>query len=685
MSKEILNTVVNPTQRNIFIKKGVESDIDFLYMFPTKYYDFREVYDVITEELNEKYICLRGIVESISRNDIYKITTLELKVERSDYPVRITFFASSSYQYDKLCSFKYIYTYVCGQLKLKTYRKYDGTVMKYYEIANPIAFSNTKKACSKIMATYPKHKGMTEAYKEKILYTALTSVPVSETLPKSLRDKYELVDKNAAIYELHHPHSMNNVQMALNRILCDDLLYFFCKMYEEERNSQKNTVFKLEHSTVMDKVLKLLPYDLTSDQFKVLAELKYKATSGERLNALVQGDVGCGKSIIAFILMLLFAENHYQSVLLAPTLVLAEQHFTQLNELAKNFGFKVGFLSSSLKAAEKKKLLKEIKEGTIDMIVGTHSVISNEVEFSNLALCVIDEEHRLGVKQRELLAQKSTTGVHTISFSATPIPRSLAKTIYGSTDIYEVKTMPAGRKAIKTKVISEEFLALNMAEKVIKDGSQVYVVCPAIDSNSEESCIRTVKNTAKIYEQRLNIPVGVITGKESKSSVLETLEKFKDGSLKVLIATTIVEVGVNVPNATLITINDAYMFGLATLHQLRGRVGRGNKQGYCLLLSEKETERLKVLENTNDGFEIAKQDLAFRKMGNLIGSEQSGNHRFYKELLANPELTQKSKLLAQEIVNSNMQSTIYEDFEKRSEKIYLDIGNTKIYSDKKAE
>ena len=661
--------------RKIFEKKGVASDIDFSYMFPTRFYDFTKR-SYVNKDAIGSFGCFKGVIKKIKKNDVHKIITCELTECDTEQPFQLTVF--STREYDWYCSLKEKEIYICGKLTENTYTTWQGEVITSLVVSAPFAVSEYK-SIMRIHKVYPKHKGMSAEYKEKVIKQALIQNYIKETIPSDLLQENDLMTKTSAIFAIHNAESLENVRSGIKRILAEDLTYFFAKLEMEQRGFS-NTSNYITHKVgkSMQTVLDYLPYDLTDDQKQVLKTMIHKTSSGERLNTLVQGDVGCGKSIIAFLMMLVFADNGYQSVLMAPTQVLAEQHALELSNYASLCGYEVVFLHGSLSAKERKTALAKISSGEAKLIVGTHSVISDDVCFQSLALTIIDEEHRFGVEQRDKLSEKAKEGVHTISFSATPIPRSFAKTIYGKTTIEDIKTMPSGRSPVKTKVVAEERLALNMAEKVISEGSQVYVVCPLIETDDEDNKLRSVKQTAKVYEERLGLEVGVVSGRESKKSISETLQRFKSGELKVLVATTVVEVGVNVPNATLITINDAYMFGLAGLHQLRGRVGRGQKQGYCILLSDRDSERLKIMESTTDGFQIAEEDLKLRGAGNLLGEEQSGKHRFLTEVLANPELAKTCKNIAIELVNRKQTDTLFEEMERRSEKIYCNAEKTKI-------
>lgn len=354
--------------------------------------------------------------------------------------------------------------------------------------------------------------------------------------------------------------------------------------------------------------------------------------TGNCETALVQGDVGSGKTIVAVMLMATMAKSGYQSVLVAPTTVLAEQHYKNIKELCEPFGIKTVFLTSSIKATEKRKITKEINEGKYDIIVGTHSVLNDDIEYNNLALIVTDEEHKFGVAQREKLRNKSTENVHSISMTATPIPRTLATTLYGDwINVYTIKEKPKGRSPVKTIIDNDYESSFEFLNEEIKKGHQCYVVAPKIEKDTKrKSSVLSVKQLTEKLEDFFDevnpsVKIQSLTGKTSAESKSNILNDFSDNKIQILVSTTVIEVGVNIPNATVIAISNAEMFGLASLHQLRGRVGRSNLQSYCLLISDKgNNERLNALVSTNDGFEIAKQDFYQRGSGDLVGVTQSG-------------------------------------------------------------
>ena len=370
----------------------------------------------------------------------------------------------------------------------------------------------------------------------------------------------------------------------------------------------------------------------------------------------------------------LAAMNGYQAVLMAPTRVLARQHFEDIYQLLSPFNINVWYLSGKdLKASERKKVIAGIKDGTVQVVIGTQSVLSDSVEYKNLGLCVVDEEHRFGVTQREALVKRTKEGVHLITMSATPIPRSLAMTIYGdSVSMYTIQTMPIGRKKVVTGLATGRDKIYRFISKSALAGHQTFVVCPMIEDNDDAEGVKSVKEVYKEYRAALpeEIRIATLTGKDAKAKTEETLNAFADGEIDVLIATTVVEVGINIPNATLMVVSNAERFGLAQLHQLRGRVGRSNNglQSYCVLESSDESyealERLNAMVETTSGFDIAMADLRIRGAGDFLGTKQAGSNKFLGLMLSYPSEYETAKRLAIEITENNYRCMIYDQAQK---------------------
>lgn len=653
---------------------GVVSDYDLCHLFPYKFYNFTKEVS-LTPEINEHFGLFKGKITSVQTvrgqfkgGKMVSPGKVKMQLENDTEKLYVTYMGNYNLG-ERLKKFIGSELYVGGKITLFN--------DKYYCMLNPVLTTFDERDLG-IKRVYPKYSGISEEYLDTLIHEVIESKNIVETLPIDVLSSTKVMKKEDSIKMIHDPVSIEALQKAIKRQIFEDLLYFACSLEKENQQKSDTSEFIITNNSFYKKICDSLEFDLTADQKSTVEDMMKNASKGKRINALVQGDVGCGKSIVAFLLMLSMAENGYQAALMAPTLILAEQHYKELSSYASLVEKRVAFLGGKIKAKERKQLLNDIAEGKYDLVVGTHSLISDSVNFHKLGMVIIDEEHRFGVKQRVALIEKAKNGVHTIKFSATPIPRSLAENIFSDNDIYEIKTMPAGRKGIQTSIVSTDKEAIEIVRREIQNGSQAYVVCPLIETEDDKTT-SSVNAVSKLYAKELNVPVATVTGKMSKEAVSENLKKFKEGEIKVLIATTVVEVGVNVPNATVMVIEDAYNFGLAGLHQLRGRVGRGNKAGYCILNSDRDSERLKVMCETTDGFKIAEEDLKLRGAGNLLGEEQSGKNRFLEEALMYPNMFKAAKKYAKSMVENGSDELLISEMEKRNEKVYFKLKKFKAF------
>lgn len=456
------------------------------------------------------------------------------------------------------------------------------------------------------------------------------------------------------------------VKKAKYRLNIDDLLYFALQLEEKKRNLPAGSVYGIHSLAITTKIIKNLPFQLTKDQKSAYEELVNRIRSGKRLNALIQGDVGCGKTILAFLLMFVMADNGFQSVLLAPTQVLASQHYNELKEMAAQYNIDVVYIANGLKKKEREAILKSIEDGSALMIVGTHSVLSKEVKFHDLGLSITDEEHRFGVLQREEITTKAKAGMHTVTMSATPIPRSLSDVLLSTTEVFNIQSMPNGRKPIQTAICASQNTIFQFIKKEIEKGHQAYVVCPLIED--KQGVMEGILSVEQTYTEYANIfgknAVAVLNGKMNEDETEKVIRSFKNGEIKILVSTTVVEVGVNVSNATVIVINNAERFGLASLHQLRGRVGRGNSQGYCILNSvHKNNKRLLALCKYKNGFQIAESDYALRGSGNILGTEQSGSNYYVELSMKYPDLFSELQKYAKKYMDTGEAEMIVKTYQ----------------------
>lgn len=647
-SVQILN--IPPQKVAQLENKGINTLEDLLRYFPKEYLDFSNESEVGIENLG-KNIAVIGKLTSVRHFSSNK-SAIRAEINTSNgMPLDVIWF-NQEYLFDKLSYIKGSKIIVCGKLTRneKYYR---------YSIINPPVFSRAIADSMKIVPVYKKIPGMSADYLTSLIKEARKKVVCKDTLSEEIKKAFNLCDYETLFDKIHSPKSQQDINESKRRLIFEDMYYFANQLYAEA-SAEERSKFVIKDDKITRQVISELPYKLTNDQKNAIKEIHDICISGKRLNALVQGDVGSGKTIIAFLSMLLFAENGYQSVLLAPTQVLANQHYGALLTLAEKYGFKTVILKSKMKVKEKREALQSIKDGSAKLIVGTHSVFSEDVEYNNLALVITDEEHKFGVVQREALAEKCSDGVHSITMSATPIPRSLALTLYGvNKKVITISQMPNGRKPVKTGIVNDDSTVNKFLLKKVKEGQQCYVVCPFVSSSDKEA-MKDVQSVESVYkklsawfsENAPEVRISVINGKMKASDIETVINEFSDGNIDILIATTIVEVGVNVPNANVIVVENAERFGLAQLHQLRGRVGRGNQQGYCLLHSlENDNERLSVMCRTNNGFEIAEADLKNRGTGDLIGTVQSGYNKYVDLILLYPKFFNKVKKYVEETIS----------------------------------
>ena len=478
--------------------------------------------------------------------------------------------------------------------------------------------------------------GLTNNAIRKAVAQALEETKLNEDyLPVDIRKKYHLLLKKKAIREIHFPKDQASMQEARRRLVFDEFFLFMLAMNQLKTDKHKKiTPYTMERREKEKQFINNLPYKLTGAQLRTLQEIDGDMAGGNVMNRLIQGDVGSGKTVLALAALLRATENGYQGAMMVPTEVLAKQHYETIQEMLNPFGVKSALLVGSMKASEKKQILEDIASGKTDIIVGTHALIQEKVSYAKLALVVTDEQHRFGVRQREMLSEKGREP-HMLVMSATPIPRTLAIILYGDLDISLVDELPAERLPIKNCVVGPEYrqTACQFIAKQVASGRQAYVICPMVEANDELE-IENVTDKAEQLAAALppSVRVGILHGKMKPAMKNQVMEQFSCGEIDVLVSTTVVEVGINVPNATVMMIENSERFGLAQLHQLRGRVGRGKYQSYCIFMAgndSKDTmERLSVLGRSNDGFYIASEDLRMRGPGDMFGVRQSGELQF---------------------------------------------------------
>ena len=587
------------------------------------YYPFR--YEVIEEKPKEEWqknerITLEGIIITPARvirlKQKMSMTTFSILYDEEEF--KITLF---NRPWTKM--------FPVGK-KITIFGKYEGgqriTALQYN-------FQALHEQLG-ILPVYPIKDGISQKDIYKYIKKAWDTEKgdIEEFIPEGLRQKYRLIPKKQAIHDIHFPNSMKDVTQSLRHLKYEEFLRFQLSM---QAIKQQEQMVALGHAKLFEvedvwELQKTLSFTLTDDQKMVIEDILHDLSQEKVMYRMVQGDVGCGKTLVAAFGMYACVLSHHQAAFLAPTEILAKQHAQNLKQLLKDFGIVVEVLYASLKPKEKKEILKKLNDNEIDIIVGTHALFQEDVSFHSLGMVVADEQHRFGVFQRRKMLAKGDK-VDFLFMSATPIPRTLAISLYGDMEVSTIKSLPQGRKPITTKLIQSRSMAPILEEVLerIEEGNQCYVVCPAIEKNEDYD----LRNTQEIYQgmqQTLGkkYRIGLLHGKMSAQEKDETMQLFVQQELDILVSTTVIEVGVDVKTANIMIIYDAHRFGLSQIHQLRGRVGRGEMAGYCYLLSDTKDEdslkRLKVCEKTNDGFEIAKYDLQLRGPGDMLGTRQSG-------------------------------------------------------------
>ena len=478
-----------------------------------------------------------------------------------------------------------------------------------------------------IIPIYHLCKGISTKQMSNFINSSLLDYDVSDNLPSVIKDKYGFINEKEALSIIHNPKDENTLKTALKTLKYEELFTYMKKVKElKKKNEEHNSLYiKNIDEEKIKEFINSLPFELTIDQKKVINDMINDLKSDTKMNRLLQGDVGSGKTIVAFVLAYALYTCNFQSALMAPTEILAIQHYENAVKLFKDTNLNVGLLTGKMTLKEKKEVYKKIESGEINFLIGTHALISDNTCFKNLGLVVTDEQHRFGVNQRVALKNKSDN-VDVLMMSATPIPRTYALTIYGDTDVSSIKTMPKGRIPVITKVKKTEELkdVLTGIYSALKNNNQAYVIAPMIEEGVDTDYTNVYDLKHKFELAFKNYTVEILHGKMEKQEKDKIMDDYLNNKINILISTTVIEVGVDVKNATVMVIFDADRFGLSHLHQLRGRVGRNNLQSYCYLISDKDKKRLNIMEETTDGYKISEEDFKLRGQGDLFGNRQSG-------------------------------------------------------------
>lgn len=603
------------------LKLGISTIEDLLTHYPREYKDRSEIIKIADLPMDEPSTFLAQVKEEGQNSRHGRLVYTRMKVYDETGSVGVLW---------------YNQPYMKNSLKIGEWYLFSGKLQKKYgrkEILSPeVERIGENFAGGRIIPVYPASEGISQKMLRNLMEEALSQMSggMREELPLWLRKEYHLAERNFAVENIHFPKTEQGFYDARRRLVFEELFILQTALFQ-----LKNTLedggegIILKKKKALQEAEGLLPFALTNAQKKVLKEIEKDMTSGKIMNRLVQGDVGSGKTAVAMIAAYWAIKNGYQATIMAPTEVLANQHFESFKKVFEPAGIEVVLLTGSLKAKEKRETLEKVANGEAQMIVGTHAVIQKGVEYHKLGLAITDEQHRFGVRQRSTLAEKGEN-VHTLVMTATPIPRTLALILYGDLDISIIDELPPGRQKIDTSAVDSRYhqRIYTFIQKHVKAGRQAYVICPMIEESEKLEVQSVLHYTEELEKELPDCRVACVHGKMKAKEKQEIMDGFAAGEIDVLVSTTVIEVGINVPNATIMLIENAERFGLAQLHQLRGRVGRGSEKSYCILVSDTKTkvakERMKTMTESEDGFIISEKDLKLRGPGEFFGIRQHG-------------------------------------------------------------
>ena len=611
---------VGEAREKLFHKLNIRTMRDLVGYFPRAYEDrtrFRMIHELEMDEV----VCVRAMVTTAPRLSHIRrgLDIVKLRAVDDTGEIDITFF-NQSFVKDAI---KWGETYIF-------YGKVSAT-SKMFSMTNPIFERDTQNGefTGRIIPVYPLTKGLTQKSLMNAVRHALKECgdELPDALPKSVTERYELCKVPFAYENIHFPRDANSLEIARKRLVFEELFVLAAAM-KFLRLGRENKAGRSLTTPDFAEFYNALPFEATNAQKRAINESARDMAGEIPMNRLIQGDVGSGKTLVAAALSWAAAKCGRQTAFMAPTEILAQQHYRSMSELLEPLGIRVGLLTGSLTAKQKRDVYGQLNLGEIDLIIGTHALISDGVSFHDLALVITDEQHRFGVNQRSTLIEKGESP-HVLVMSATPIPRTLSMIIYGDLDVSVIDEMPPGRREVETFVVTERHRKriYSFSEKLVGEGRQIYVICPMVEEGEEMASAVSHYETLK-KDVFPNLRVALVHGKMNSKDKDASMKAFADGEADILVATTVVEVGVDVPNAALIIVENADRFGLSQLHQLRGRVGRGKHESYCVLFggtaAETSRARLEILRTTNDGFKIAEEDLKLRGPGDFFGSRQHG-------------------------------------------------------------
>lgn len=613
---------VGEARAKLLTKLGIVTVDDAINYFPRDYEDrtvLKRISEIVDgEECGVAASIISDIAESRPRRNLSLIKALA--TDGTSF-LSITWFNQSYLKKSLEKNVEYIFF---GKVKRSGMR---------FEMVNPVIekLEDQGKITGRILPVYRLTKGLTHNNLRRIIENCLklTSNRYVETLPNSIREEHKLCEISFSYEEIHFPQSFQHVEEARKRLVFEELLLLQLGLLKSKGSNTDQRGIKFETVDIKP-LLSMLPFTPTSAQQRVFEEIRTDMESNRRMNRLVQGDVGSGKTIVAVTAIYFAAKNRYQSAFMVPTEILAEQHFNSVSPLLSELGISVRLLTGSTKKKEKDEIKELSQKGKLDVLIGTHAILEDDTNFSRLGLVVTDEQHRFGVRQRAKLSAKGENP-DLLVMTATPIPRTLSLVLYGDLDVSVIDELPPNRKPIDTYAVHEGYRArvYNFIRKIVAEGRQAYIVCPLVEDSEEIEAESAEGLAERIRDNELaGLRVGLIHGKMKAAEKEKIMRSYVKGELNVLVSTTVIEVGVNVPNATLMVIENAERFGLSQLHQLRGRVGRGKHKSYCILINQSKSEiskqRMDIMTSTNDGFVISEKDLELRGPGDVFGVRQHG-------------------------------------------------------------
>jgi ATP-dependent DNA helicase RecG len=619
----------------LYTELGIKTCNDLLNFFPFRYIDKTAFYKINELQPNSSEVQIVGKITHVKSVAQKRGSRLVASFQDATGTIELVWFRGQKWIKDSLkINEPYV---VYGKLN-----HYNGSFsMPHPEIE--LVTEYKKKLQTKMQPVYPSTEKLTNSgVSNKLVRTYIQNLlqqfydKIEETLSNEIIDDFKMISKRDALLNAHFPKSQENLAKAQNRLKFEELFFIQLQLLRKKlinKTKIKGFVFENVGESFNSFYGNHLPFDLTNAQKRVLKEIRKDVASGAHMNRLLQGDVGSGKTIVALLSMLLAIDNGFQATIMAPTEILATQHFHAISEMLKDMNLKVDLLTGSVKIKKRREIHKNLEDGTLHILIGTHALLEDKVKFKNLGIAIIDEQHRFGVAQRSKLWKKNTTVPHILVMTATPIPRTLAMSVYGDLDISVIDELPPGRKEVKTvhRFDSNRLSVFKFMRDEIEKGRQVYVVYPLIQE-SETMDYKDLMDGYESISREFPTPkyqISIVHGKMKPADKEFEMQRFVKGETQIMVATTVIEVGVNVPNASVMVIESSERFGLSQLHQLRGRVGRGADQSYCILLSSFKLSaegktRLKTMVDTTDGFKIAEVDLKLRGPGNLMGTQQSG-------------------------------------------------------------